>query len=200
MRAIRIEELGWKPPTITAQQKGVRTFRGKPMFYTKPEIIAARNELLFYIKRYAPDALMSGAIRMTVEWTFYKKTAKKQRTPKTTRPDGDNLQKLLQDTMNGLFYFDDSQIYDLSIKKFESSDEDVCGLSIILIEEDREMTEEDWGRIEDMETATKIIEEVREEMCNKYCKYTSERMVVDTDMEFDKFCETYCEDCPLNRL
>lgn len=136
MRVIRIEELGWSPPTITAQQKGVRTVRRKPMFYTKPEILAARNEILFHIKKYAPDALFAGAIRMTVEWTFYKKTAKKQRRPKTTRPDGDNLQKLLQDTMNGLFYFDDSQIYNSTSIKYECSDVDQCGLRIILVEED----------------------------------------------------------------
>lgn len=115
MRGIKIEEFGWNPPTITAQQKGVRVVYGKPMFYTKPEILAASRELLFHIKKYAPAEPYTGAIRLLVEWTFYKQTATPQKTPKVTRPDGDNLQKLLQDTMNGLFYKDDSQIYNLNI-------------------------------------------------------------------------------------
>lgn len=50
-----------------------------------------------------------------------------------------------------------------------------------------------------MKTATQIIEEVREDMCNNYCKHI-EQMKDKPTMELDEFCAKYCEKCPLNRL
>lgn len=54
--------------------------------------------------------------------------------------------------------------------------------------------------METKKTATQIIQEVKEDMCNKYCKYTSGYMGIDPDMEFDDFVNKYCENCPLDRL
>lgn len=54
--------------------------------------------------------------------------------------------------------------------------------------------------MEGKKTATQIIEEVKEEMCLKYCKYTSGLMDIDPNMEFDDFVNKYCENCPLDRL
>jgi len=51
-------------------------------------------------------------------------------------------------------------------------------------------------------TVTEILEEVGEEICDKYCKYPeicrSEQK--DPDLADDLLYEKYCKDCPLNRL
>lgn len=50
--------------------------------------------------------------------------------------------------------------------------------------------------VKQKKTVTGIIEEVCEEMCNNYCKYTDMAYDhLDQDEIFEK-----CEDCPLNRL
>ena len=46
-------------------------------------------------------------------------------------------------------------------------------------------------------TVTEIIEQVREDMCNDFCRYTQKsREALDTE----KGIYEKCEDCPLNRL
>lgn len=45
-----------------------------------------------------------------------------------------------------------------------------------------------------METVSAIIEEVKEEICEEYCKFTA--AAEDTETLIEK----YCEFCPLNRL
>lgn len=49
-----------------------------------------------------------------------------------------------------------------------------------------------------MKTVTQIIDEVREQMCNEYCKYTAVavQLLDESTEEMDKICG----DCPLNRL
>ena len=47
-------------------------------------------------------------------------------------------------------------------------------------------------------TIPQILEEVTEEMCNKYCKYPNEW---DEEAEGCELAESeICENCPLNRL
>ena len=49
-----------------------------------------------------------------------------------------------------------------------------------------------------MKTVTKIIDEVREEMCMHYCKYSEKaNELLDGDQEK---LEELCGECPLNRL
>lgn len=53
-------------------------------------------------------------------------------------------------------------------------------------------------------TATEIIEEVRETMCNDYCRYMHEGKSSLTEEEkayYEEYgCIPQCDDCPLNRL
>lgn len=51
--------------------------------------------------------------------------------------------------------------------------------------------EVDW--LESQKSVSDIIEEVRTEMCDKYCKYR-ERAINEDDIEMR------CVDCPLNKL
>ncbi len=50
-------------------------------------------------------------------------------------------------------------------------------------------------------SVTKTIEEVKEEICDKYCKFIAEfNKGEKTDAEFLTFLEEHCEVCPLNKL
>lgn len=49
-----------------------------------------------------------------------------------------------------------------------------------------------------MKTATEIIAEVQEEICNKYCKFPAQYEPTDEDM--NSLMEEHCDNCPLNRL
>lgn len=95
------------PPRVTAQQKGVRDVNGKPMFYEKAKVKAAREILALHLRKYRPKHPMQGAVRLLCVWRFRGKKV----GWKTTRPDTDNLQKLLKDVMTELgFWKDDAQV------------------------------------------------------------------------------------------
>lgn len=51
-------------------------------------------------------------------------------------------------------------------------------------------------------TVSKILEEVTEEMCNKYCKFPEEYFSKYKDEEEaeEKLYSEHCENCPLNKL
>ena len=104
-------------PTVTAQQKGVRVVHGKPMFYEKPQVRAARELFKTKLSEYAPEHPIEGAVRLTCEWYFYSKSHRPN-TWRTTRPDTDNLQKLLKDVMAECgFFLDDSQVCWETVRK-----------------------------------------------------------------------------------
>lgn len=51
-----------------------------------------------------------------------------------------------------------------------------------------------------MKTVREIIEEVTEEMCDKYCKYADKlEAYVEADLMEDAY-PNECRDCPLNKL
>lgn len=107
--------LNMHPPTITHQEKKVTIRNGKPIFYEPPALKDARDKLMAYLYKHHPEEPLKGPIALTVKWAFYKKGAPKL---KTTKPDTDNLQKLLKDCMTACgFWKDDAQVcYELVSK------------------------------------------------------------------------------------
>lgn len=57
------------------------------------------------------------------------------------------------------------------------------------------------NNIQDM-TITEQIENVKEQICDKYCKFPelSEQTIDDPDEAFEWLQHNHCNDCPLNRL
>ncbi len=50
-------------------------------------------------------------------------------------------------------------------------------------------------------TVSEIIEEVKTEICDKYCKYSDINYTREySDEEYDKMMEKICANCPLDRL
>ena len=106
-------------PRTSAQEKGVRIVRGRPMFYTKGKVQEVAKLYDFMINLNKPKRKLTGAVRVKVFFYYPVKKPHKNGEPKITRPDVDNMAKLLLDrvTKSGAFWDDDSQISDLRIIK-----------------------------------------------------------------------------------
>ncbi len=129
--------MAMKPPTTTYQEKKLTVRRGKPYTYEPPNVRDTREKLTAHLARFAPEKPLNGAIRLTVKWLFPKGKAHRDGEYKTTRPDTDNLIKLLKDCMTALhFWHDDSQVASEINEKFYA---DTTGIYVRLEElyEDR---------------------------------------------------------------
>lgn len=97
-----------KPPTATAQQKG-RSATGA--WYKPAKLKAAEDYYLWGLKSYRPAEPLEGAVILSVEFRFPATKPHKDGDPKITRPDTDNMIKLLKDCMTKLgFWVDDAQV------------------------------------------------------------------------------------------
>ncbi len=98
------------PPTVTAQEHKVRIVRGRPMFYDTPRLKEARGAFESLLHKYRPATPLEGPVSLYVEWRFPSK-CHKEGSYRVTRPDTDNLQKLLKDCMTRVgFWKDDAQV------------------------------------------------------------------------------------------
>ncbi|MBU5453328.1 RusA family crossover junction endodeoxyribonuclease [Pseudoflavonifractor sp. MSJ-30] len=106
------------PPTVTHQEKQVAVVSGKPRFYEPAELKAARVKLRDALAPFRPGEPMKGGVGLYVKWCF-----PRGRHPdgsyRITKPDTDNLQKLLKDVMTGLgFWEDDARVAFELVEKF----------------------------------------------------------------------------------
>lgn len=117
------------PPTSTAQMKQVRVVKGKPVFYDPPAVKAARNMLSAHLAIHRPDKPMTGPVSLRVLWLFPRGKHHKNGEWRITKPDTDNLQKLLKDCMTRCgFWKDDAQVVSEAVEKRWA--DDPCGLYI----------------------------------------------------------------------
>ncbi|WP_312047749.1 RusA family crossover junction endodeoxyribonuclease [Anaerotignum sp.] len=98
------------PPTCTHQEKKVRVVNGKPMFYEPPELKEARAKLAAHLSIHVPAERYVGAVRLITKWCFPSDGKHKNGEYKITKPDTDNLQKLLKDVMTDLRYWKDDAL------------------------------------------------------------------------------------------
>lgn len=109
------------PPTVTAQEHKVTVRGGKPQYYDPPELKAARAKLIVHLAQHAPPAPITDGVRLTVKWCFPMPTSGNHENGeyKTTKPDTDNLQKLLKDCMTARgFWKDDALVCSEIVEKF----------------------------------------------------------------------------------
>ncbi len=97
------------PPRVTAQEHSVTMAGGRPRFFDPPRLKAARADLTARLVKKAPEKMFSGPIELVVTWCF-PHGRHKPNTYKTTRPDTDNLEKLLKDCMTAAGYWQDDAL------------------------------------------------------------------------------------------
>ena len=107
------------PPTFTHQEKKVHLVNGRPRFYEPDELKSARQKLTAYLGQHVPEEPYQGGIQLIVKWCFQTKGRHKDGEYRITKPDTDNLQKLLKDCMTSVgFWSDDAQVASEIVEKF----------------------------------------------------------------------------------
>ena len=121
-----------KVPTTTQQMHKVKVVNGKPMFYEPAEVTALRSKLSDAVGPHRPQQPIDGAIRLMVKWCFPLCGKHQDGEYRTSKPDTDNLQKMLKDVMTvNHFWKDDAQVASEICEKFWAK---VPGLYIVIEE------------------------------------------------------------------
>ena len=116
------------PPTATAQERKVKVINGKPIFYDPPAVKSAKELLSAYLAQHRPPQPLTGGLSLRVLWLF-PRGAHPHGAWRTTKPDTDNLQKMLKDCMTrAAFWEDDAQVAREIIEKRWS--DEPCGIYI----------------------------------------------------------------------
>ena len=126
------------PPTMTHQEKKVtvnpRT--GRPRFYEPLELKAVRQLFLDSVYKFRPADPLEGPVELTTIWAWPATPDHPENTYKTSRPDTDNMVKLLKDCLTqARFWKADAQVAsEHTIKIYDS----IPGIFILIrkLEED----------------------------------------------------------------
>jgi len=120
--------IAMNPPTVTAQEHKVHVIKGKPLFYDPPEVKDAKALLMGHLAPNKPITPLPGALSLYALWLFPKGSHGNGEW-RVTKPDTDNLQKLLKDCMTKCgFWKDDAQVVREVIEKRWS--DEPCGIYI----------------------------------------------------------------------
>lgn len=119
------------PPTVTAQESKVAIVRNKPIIYKPEKIKQAKKEIIKHLMPFKPIEPMQGPVELKVVWLFPRGKRHKHFEWRTTRPDTDNLEKLLKDCMTEVgFWKDDALVVSETVYKIWS--DEPTGISIEL--------------------------------------------------------------------
>lgn len=111
------------PPTATAQERQVRVVHGKPIFYEPEQVKKAKRIIMDGLMGNVPKDPITGPIKLTTLWCFPKGKSHKDKEWRVTKPDTDNLQKLLKDCMTKVgFWKDDAQVVHEEVGKVWAAD------------------------------------------------------------------------------
>ena len=107
------------PPTVTHQEKKVHVVNGKPYMYEPAELKTARSKLEAHLAKHVPEQMYKSGVRLVVKWCFPISGKHHNGEYKITKPDTDNLQKMLKDVMTKLCYWkDDALVASEIVEKF----------------------------------------------------------------------------------
>ena len=116
------------PPTVTHQEKKIHVVNGKPVYYEPMELVNARSKLRAALAASRPEEPFDTAVELMTKWCFPIIGNHHPGEYRTSRPDTDNLQKLLKDCMTSIgFWKDDALVCREVVEKFWS---DVPGIYI----------------------------------------------------------------------
>lgn len=107
-----------EPPTITHQEHKVTVVNGRPVFYDPPELKVAKEKLIGNLYKHRIMEPYKTGVRLITKWCFPKKEHKDGEY-RITKPDTDNLQKMLKDCMTKVgFWKDDALVASEITEKF----------------------------------------------------------------------------------
>lgn len=113
--------MAMNPPTITHQEKQVHVVNDKPVFYEPDELKAARQKLEAHLGKYVPEDPYCKGVRLIAKWCFPSGGRHGNGEYRISKPDTDNLQKLLKDCMTHVgFWEDDALVASEIVEKFWS--------------------------------------------------------------------------------
>ena len=96
------------------------------------ELKNARQKLRAYLLRNKPDQIYDGPLELVTKWCFPLSGSHRSGEYRSTKPDTDNLQKLLKDCMTSIgFWKDDALVCRELVEKFWS---DIPGIYIRIME------------------------------------------------------------------
>ena len=119
-------------PKGTAQMKGTAYQGGRIHHYEKKEVRQLRelyhHKIFKYFHTTKQDIPhLDGAVRFSAIFNYSVKDKKKWGLPKTSRPDSDNIVKLLLDVCSDLnMWDDDAQVACLEVRKFYAENPSIC--------------------------------------------------------------------------
>lgn len=109
------------PPTKTHQEKKVKVVNNKPVFYEPAELAQVRNKLTAHLAGHIPARKYDHGVRLVTKWCWPLRSGDQDGDYRITKPDTDNLVKLLKDCMTDLGYWtDDCLVASEIIEKFWS--------------------------------------------------------------------------------
>ena len=108
-----------KPPTKTAQQKRWKCVNGKPICYQSKELREAYMLLRDGVALFKPKEKINDSIHLLTQWRFPADKKHPAGSWRNTKPDTDNLQKMLKDVMTEAgFWEDDCLVVSETVQKF----------------------------------------------------------------------------------
>lgn len=107
------------PPTVTHQEKQIGVNKaGKPYLYEPAELKVARAKLTDHLAQHRPTTPICTGVRLVVKWCF-PRGSHADGEYRITKPDTDNLEKLLKDCMTTAgFWQDDALVASEIVEKF----------------------------------------------------------------------------------
>ena len=124
-----------KPPTATAQERKIKIIKGRPVFFDTPKVREARAILMNHLSMHKPRRPLEGPLELQVTWLFPKGRNHKDGEWRVTRPDTDNLEKLLKDCMTRTGYWkDDAQVVRETVEKKWAADPTGIQIKVSVLE------------------------------------------------------------------
>lgn len=111
------------PPTVTHQEKKIHVVKNKPHYYEPEELKDARAKLMANLSNKVPKQKFKNVpLELVTKWCFPKGTSHFNGEYRISKPDTDNLQKLLKDCMTQTgFWQDDALVAREIVEKFWAS-------------------------------------------------------------------------------
>lgn len=126
------------PPTVTAQERKVALVRNKPVFYKPENVKKAKAELIKHLLPFKPEKPYEGPIELDVVWLFPKGKSHKAGEWRITKPDTDNLEKMLKDCMTEVgFWNDDAQVVKETVQKKWADEPTGIDITIEILEDNK---------------------------------------------------------------